>query len=210
MVVSALRSVGQTDRTGLTALDERLKDEEAYLRFWFAYQITYAKSPAAALVVALKDPDRDIRAKSAELLGQLPDEAATVVAVLKATLENDQDEEVRWAATRSLGRFKTDDAVAPLLSALKDKDPIVRGRAALGLAKVGKSAVPGLRAVLKETDREVTSSAIGALGRIGPDAKDAVPELQALLKKDDALLQKLAGDALRKIDPKAADEAGLK
>lgn len=208
--VATLKTLGQKDSTGRPALDACLKDDQPYLRFWFAHRIASAKSPAAMLMDALKDPDRDIRAKSAELLGHMPDDAAAVVAVLKATLENDKDEEVRWAATRSLGRFKTDDAVAPLLSALKDKDPIVRGRAALGLAKVGKGAVPGLRAVLKETDRDVTASALGALGRMGSDAKDAVPELLALLKVDDPLLQKLASDALRKIDPKAAEEAGLK
>jgi HEAT repeat protein len=207
--LAALRNLGQKDSTGRPALDACLKEDTPYLRFWFAHRMEKAKSVSAELAGALKDPDRDVRAKAAEMLGHLPDEAAAIAPVLKAALENDKDEEVRWAATRALSRFKTDDAVAPLLTALKDSDPIVRGRAAQGLAKLGKPAVPGIRGVLKDGDRDVKASALGALGRIGADAREAVPDLQTLLKGEDALLQKLAGDAIRKIDAKAAAEAGL-
>lgn len=208
--LTTLRTLGEKDRTGRAELDERLKDESVYLRFWFAHHLAKAKSPGAGLRDALKAPDRDVRAKSAELLGRVSEDATATVAALKGVIETERDEEVRWAAAQALQRFKGADTVDPLLAALKDKDPIVRGRAAQGLVKTGKPAVAGLRAVLKETDRDVKASALGALSRMGPTAKDAVPELQSLLQDEDPLLRKLAGDALRRIDPQAAAEAGLK
>ena len=59
-------------------------------------------------------------------------------------------------------------------------------------------------------NREARASALHALGRIGPDARDAIPTLLELMKSEDPLLRKLAGDALRKIDPEAAKQAGVK
>lgn len=72
------------------------------------------------------------------------------------------------------------DAVPRLIRALKDKDPLVRLRAAgaLGIGPVAKDAVPALIEALKDKDGNVRLLALSALGKIGPAA---VPALSSCL-----------------------------
>ena len=51
----------------------------------------------------------------------------------------------------------------------------------------------------------VRSSAAGALGKIGPLAKEAVPALKKALEDDDAGVREAAAEALRKIQ-RSTDE----
>jgi len=87
-------------------------------------------------------------------------------------------------AADSLARIGT-QALPVLISALRDPDPIVRGNAAKGLARLGEAAqqaVPALTAALADEDDKVRLAAARALGQIGPAAAPAIPQLSAALR----------------------------
>src|SRR5437870_3502863 len=67
----------------------------------------------------------------------------------------------------------TPAAVKDLLEKVRSGD----GRAAVAIVPYGKAAVPGLVAILEDTNTLAQSHAAHALGRIGPAAKPAVPAL---------------------------------
>ncbi|MBI4420669.1 MAG: HEAT repeat domain-containing protein, partial [Gemmatimonadetes bacterium] len=87
-------------------------------------------SVVAALLVALKDPEVDVRRAAAHALGNRRDPRA-VPGLISAM--SDQDAEVRRYATEALGNLRDDRAVEGLLGALKDQDPEVRASAAEAL-----------------------------------------------------------------------------
>jgi hypothetical protein len=62
-------------------------------------------------------------------------------------------------------------AIGRLIAALKDADPLVRKRAAVGLARLGpkaRAAIPALEAALSDRDAEVKTAAATALEAIDP------------------------------------------
>jgi RNA polymerase sigma factor (sigma-70 family) len=86
------------------------------------------------------------------------------------------------------------------LAALRDRDPEYRRKALTPLqsfAMVDHSLIPALIACLHDEDEGVRMMACGALGELGPPAKDAVP---VLLQAD--LPVSCVVDALQWIDPK--------
>jgi HEAT repeat protein len=199
----SLRGLEFDDASGSASLDRELKKETDEIRYWFAYQARQAKSARHGIEAGLLVPNTDIRIKAVELLARLGDEGKPSLPLLRRLRETCDDAELREAISVALSRF--DGGVSELARALRDTDPVIRGRAALQLGRMGKPAVPTLRAALKEKDADTRASAIAALGRIGAGASDAVPDLKAVLKEEDPLLRRLAIDALRKIDPQAAD-----
>ena len=68
----------------------------------------------------------------------------------------------------------------------KDKDPMVRVDAVLGLGKVGPGAGPVLMELLKDKDVVVRMFARSALWQMGPGAKTTVPALTKLLQDKEA------------------------
>jgi HEAT repeat protein len=97
-----------------------------------------------------------------------------------------------------------DDAVAPLLEALRDApDPAVRAFAALTLAQSGRPvAVPALIAAFADPDKVVRAAAGRALSGLGPGA---VPALIAVLDDPSWVVRYRAAEALGMIrDPRVA------
>jgi len=80
-------------------------------------------------------------------------------------------------------------AVAPLCSALKDKDSRVRAGAAMGLGTLGPTAEPAVGDLIKilreDKDKIVRQDMAEALGKIGPSASAAVPALVAFIQEKD-------------------------
>jgi HEAT repeat protein len=136
------------------------------------------KASVAPLVIALKDPDWDLRCNAAEILGKIKDPRAVepLIAALK-----DKSSPVRVQAASALGEIKDPRAAEPLIAVLKDKNCSVRESAvwALGEMKVPRSVEP-LIASLKDDDENVRIRVIKALGKI--KAPQSVEPLIALLK----------------------------
>lgn len=90
------------------------------------------------------------------------------VGELTATLASSHSERERIAAVTSLARIQDKAALRPMVVALQDPSPIVRGIAAVGLGKLRhKAAVPALRAAASDdADATVRERAAAALALI--------------------------------------------
>jgi cyclophilin family peptidyl-prolyl cis-trans isomerase/HEAT repeat protein len=103
---------------------------------------------------------------------------STVPAVASQLRSPDAD--VRWQAANALARIRENlaPAVPALLTALEDKEPMVRANAAraLGVAKDGRALEPLLK-LLSDPDERVAASAINALGALA-EAKAVSPLIE--------------------------------
>lgn len=90
------------------------------------------------------------------------------IGELTATLASSHSERERIAAVTSLARIEDKAALRPLVVALQDPSPIVRGIAAVGLGKLKhKAACPALRnAATVDADATVRERAAAALAQI--------------------------------------------
>ena len=149
--------------------------------------------PAAvpALVGMLDDGRWYAVRNAAELLGELgaADAEEALIGLVHHT-----DDRVRRAATASLLRIGTPNALRAVHDAVDDASPEVRMQAAAALStkRDGRSTAALIRAVDDEQDGDVQNALIAALGRIGTgDAvqklvKMAVPEGRLFRKKTNA------------------------
>ena len=119
-----------------------------------------------ALVRLLGDVDPGLRAEAAWAIEQLASDAA--VPGLAAQLAHEADTEVRQAIVHALAAFPAEpQAVESLLGALRDPDPMVRNRAALGLAgSDDPQAAAALVAALRDPVHQVRLEAAWALDEI--------------------------------------------
>jgi HEAT repeat protein len=145
---------------------------------------------APALLKAIGDPDREVRAnaiQSLKAIGKLPDTAAPV---LVDVLEHNQDSTTRQDAALLLGMTRVQSAAAALVEALDDHDPQVRLAAmnALSLHGVSVGTGPGvdkLIAVIASAQPEnMRLAAIQALGATGRDQERVARFLTEILKTD--------------------------
>lgn len=139
-----------------------------------------------ALIKDLEHADATRRARAAEALGDMGENARIAFPSLLNALK-DKDDLTRRAAAASLAKIgppaKGD---LPLLaSAAKDQSLEVRRYAINTLAQLGpeaRSAADALVNALKDEDAFLRQSAARALGKLGPDVKaTAAKELTALL-----------------------------
>ena len=162
---------------------------------------------AGTLVVALKDPDSNVRRSAARALGALGD-LRTVEPLLRAlesrgirarsgaalalgelgdiravepllTALEDSHSEVRDSALNALRALGDIRAVEPLLGALEGRGIYARSGAALALGELADTrAVEPLLRALEDSHSEVRSSAAWALGALG-DIRAVEPLLRA-------------------------------
>lgn len=86
------------------------------------------------------------------------------IAQLTATLGDGHTERERIAAVTALARITTKTALRPLVDALRDPSPAVRGIAAAGLGKLGhRAALPALRQAQGDADAVVQKRAAEAI-----------------------------------------------
>jgi HEAT repeat protein len=104
---------------------------------------------------------------------------------------------VRSALATALSRTKHKAAVEPLLLLLKDSERDVRSSAAEALSMMGKLVVPELLSGLKNADAHVRAGCADALLRIQPSSKDAVATLIELLGHTDRMVKREAAFAFR-------------
>jgi HEAT repeat protein len=128
----------------------------------------------AALMQALKDPEKQVRlSASAALRNMGPAAKEALPALRKINLQWVRDEQAyvrKYAidALDSMGCHDT-EVIAALVRALKDKD------------------------------HQVRAAAVGALGAIGPAAKAALPALVEIIKQDNRLSE-AAEETRRRIE----------
>ena len=123
-----------------------------------------------ALVAGLRDPDAFVRGRAAEALGKFETRAADAVPALVRCLA-DGGAWVRSSAAVSLGQIKAGEAVAALMTTLKnDAEPEVRACAAWALGIIGPPdatvALPLLKKASNENHKKVREEAMEAIARI--------------------------------------------
>lgn len=109
-----------------------------------------------------------------------------------------KDPQVQYEAAEALGNIGDEQAIGPLITALKrDEFSGVRWKAAEALSKIGNPAVEPLIATLQYADDDVRWKAAIALGEIGNP--DAVEPLIQLLSDNDRFVRSRAAHALSMI-----------
>jgi hypothetical protein len=116
-----------------------------------SYKLDFNKQgevPIEHLISALKDENPDLRWRAATVLGDIGD-AKAVEPLVKALEDN--YEPARFAAEEALARIG-DKAVEPLIDALKNAHPFVRGGAAKVLGTIASAKAIGPLTVISKND----------------------------------------------------------
>jgi HEAT repeat protein len=219
------------ERSGLLELELRtLRSRHAWRRVTSARTLGGIGSPIAvpALLHALDDPDRDVRAAAVTSLGRLeaPDAAEPIVrALVRADvprvvagealiqigeraapalvpLTRAEDDQVRATSVQLLGHVGS-PAHAPLIAGLaQDLSAEVRAKACRALAHVGgPRELAAVREALGDRIPFVRVNAAHALATLG-DSGD-VPRLLQLAETDEFDVARAAAEAVAAIDPEA-------
>lgn len=157
---------------------------------------------AAALMEALKDPDKGVRETALSALVNMRD--PRIFDPLTVALK-DSDPDIREQAAFGLGQLRDPRAIEPLTAALHDSSPSVRQHAAFALGQIRDSrAVGPLTAALRDDNASVRQQAAFALGELR-DAS-AVDPLVGALKDSNVDVREQVAFALGQIrDPRAID-----
>jgi HEAT repeat protein len=136
-------------------------------RAWAANVLGEVRAHRAlpALVRALEDPDDEVRAKSATALGRLGDRRA--IGHLLDHLLTDPAPFVRARIASTLGKFGGPEVVDRLVRALGDPAWWVRMRGVEALEQIGSVAQGPLLLALDDPDPEIRGRAAVSLERLG-------------------------------------------
>lgn len=174
-------------------------DETVRLKAVSAFRKFRSASAVTPLLLLLDDGNVQIRQRAVDALGEIGNLAA--LDRLIVTLRADSATEVRMAAAKALGQFKSPKALKSLEEALDD-DLTVRCRAISALGDIGDaSSLPALLAMLKDPTPEVRYHASQSLAEIGH--QNSRKPLEELLGDDNAMVRRGAAKALIKLgDPR--------
>jgi HEAT repeat protein len=162
------------------------------------------RATVSALRTALKDDDAQVRVETAIVLWQCDPNAADLVPVFVAALD-DSNSKVKWTAFEGLEMMGPSAAAAVVvLGERLRNDPDTSEHAGRVLKQIGKPAVPTLILGLGAESKEVRIRSAEALERIGLDAADAVPGLHGSLRDDNFEVRLSAAEALWRIERKAS------
>jgi HEAT repeat protein len=184
LAAEALHEIGEET---VEHLLEAVRHKDAAIRVTAVQSlVTFHESRPAvtALVEALKDPDRKVRAAAAGALVRLGPTAKAAIAGLLENLREDDLELQSQALTALLAIAAPDDVkLLEQLAELNGKyswaDPPG------GSAKPNnKDLIKALLPALDDPNPTRRLGAVLALGRLGGDAKEALPRLRLLLDRD--------------------------
>ncbi len=188
-----------------------------------------AEEAVSALAILLGDQDYSVSHHAASALGQigpasvpaiihsvrggngqLLDTALTSFSVLKhderiirelVLLVRDQNENpaLRGFAAKALGKMqeRAIEAIPDLAYAIGDND--VRSAAEWALVQMGSAAIPALGERCADENPLIRTSAVRALGSIGPAAENAVPVLLQTMTDEDRIVRIETVLALEKV-----------
>jgi len=152
------------------------------------------------------DPSWERRAMSAERLGRIG--SARAVFPLLVTVRNakDEDEDVRGAALRALGRIRDPAAIPELIGALGMPEAALPQRIAEILVRFGDAAVEPLCAEVRNPDSETRRMwAAEILGWLG-NREAAIPLIDALGDVNPEVRAKAAGALGKLLEARAIDQ----
>ena len=162
-------------------------------------------APAVSLLLpALKEADAGIRARVAEVLGDIGPLAKGAVPALTAALD-DTDDGVCESAVRALGEFGTSArAAVPALVRCLRSDVVRRRRSVvLALSRIGAPAVPALVELLKDDDSRMTCAAAGALAQMDCKPVALIPAIIGAARKSTSHDRRVILAALQQFGPEA-------
>ncbi|MHC5538074.1 HEAT repeat domain-containing protein [Singulisphaera rosea] len=163
----SLRRLGPLAVPALTKVLQEAKPDVQRRALWSLGGIgPQAAKALPEVILALSDPDEEVREAAAEtigLIGRGP-EAEAAVPVLLAALK-DSDRLVRTNAAQALGRLGlgVDRSIPVLIETMHESDPEVKGAAMDALARIGLPAFPALWALVREGNEEQREDATFAL-----------------------------------------------
>ncbi|MDB5306595.1 MAG: repeat protein [Gemmataceae bacterium] len=179
----------------------RLSDHHTEVRLAASEALCRRGSTAVpALVAGLDDPHPGNRSTAAFILGRIGPAAGDAVPVLLRRATTDEDEDVREAAGRAVGRIGRDlpATVTELLAMLESADDPSRIAAVRAVGFVGDPrAVPPLIASLRHANAKVREEAADALGQMGAGSAPAIP---ALIEALDDPAPEVRGEAREAIE----------
>jgi HEAT repeat protein len=155
------------------------------------------------LLEALKSRNWKIRAISAYTLGLLGKQAESTVPALIDLLK-DENADVRFVATQSLGGIDSEKAVPPLINALQDKDENVRFAVADALLQLGEK-VQGdklatfVRYLSDESALPVYRRRFTIADSLNPESKFAIPAYAEALGNKNWFIRERAASKLKDI-----------
>jgi quinoprotein glucose dehydrogenase len=173
----------------------------------------------AALLPLLDDSDAEIRAQSANVLGDCRASAATEKLIAHLT---DESPRVRYFSANSLSKLNSTKAIEPLINLLvatEDRDPVLRHAAVMGLTASAAGSANNLLPFAKHPSSAARLGLVLALRRLASDQvasflddsdplvaveaaraiydlpiSPALPQLAALIQRnsaDDALMRRV-------------------
>jgi HEAT repeat protein len=121
---------------------------------------------------------------------------------------DDLDEGVRETAALALGKTWSEEAVEPLIGALRDADSGVRGAAADALAATwSERAIDALRgAAADDPSAQVRERALSALTRLGAD--EAPAALRQAMQDPSPRIRRMATELLSLLRERAHQSSG--
>ncbi len=111
------------------------------------------------------------------------------IALLEAPLEELEDKSDRYIAASHLVNFPTERSINALIKTLQDTNPILEHKIARrkAIETLGRlnaaSALPEIRACLKDEDCYTVENAVWAIGEIGTEDESILVEIAQLLEK---------------------------
>lgn len=146
-------------------------------------------------LIALRSEFNDIRASSADILGEIGDK--TIVRRLIETLK-DSDGDVRASSARAIGKLGGTIAIPFLIKALEDNYIRVREFSSEALCKFGSEGIPSLIKSIDELDNRAREYIIEIFVKIGDER--AIPILINLSSDKDISVRRATIKALRDVD----------
>lgn len=170
-----------------------------------AWEILKKKEKFVALLV---HSDWRVREKAEKALNRIDPgwrSGKDAQAYIPTLIEDLKDEERGARAASALGLIGADQAVSPLVSALRHENEYVRRAAAGALGNMNASTAVGpLIAATRDENEYVRASALEALGRIG-DREGMVPAIVALKDRHE-YVRRTAAQTLESIGNERAVE----
>jgi HEAT repeat protein len=158
---------------------------------------TGSREAIPTLINTLGDRDWRVRYRSIGTLVKIGEPA--VPALMQVINHNDST--VRQGVVEAFGEMQVTDPeiIASVASLLKDKEEMVRGKAADALRNIGKDAIPILVESYEKSNSEMKILIMSAIGGIGADAQTAIPKITEILKGGKPNERSEAARALGKI-----------